>query len=94
MIHKKKSLTLTGLTWCTNKAVAVYFPLGVAVFAFFGIALQVTCDETLWGLHSMKLNPYNCFQYAIEKLKSSGNIDSPEGGLDALVQVAACGKVH
>ncbi|KAM7451541.1 Integrin beta-1 [Porites harrisoni] len=32
------------------------------------------------------------FQYAIEKLKSSGNIDSPEGGLDALVQVAACGK--
>ena len=42
----------------------------------------------------MKLNPYNCFQYAIEKLKSSGNIDSPEGGLDALVQVAACGKVH
>lgn len=46
-MHKKKSSTLTGLTWCTNKAVAVYFPLGVAVFAFFGIALQVTCDETL-----------------------------------------------
>ena len=35
-MHKKKSSTLTGLTWCTNKAVAVYFPLGVAVFAFLG----------------------------------------------------------
>lgn len=24
---------------------------------------------------------------------SSGNVDNPEGGLDALVQVAACEKV-
>jgi len=30
------------------------------------------------------------FQDAIEKLKSSGNVDFPEGGLDALVQAAAC----
>ena len=34
LMHKKKSSTLTGLTWCTNKAVTVYF-LGVVVFAFF-----------------------------------------------------------
>jgi len=32
------------------------------------------------------------FQEAIEKLQSSGNVDNPEGGLDALVQVAVCEK--
>ena len=34
-----------------------------------------------------------CSQEAIEELLSSGNIDNPEGGLDALIQVAACEKV-
>ena len=38
-------------------------------------------------------NPNICFQDAIEKLLSSGNVDNPEGGLDALVQVAVCDKV-
>lgn len=32
------------------------------------------------------------FQDAIEKLMASGNVDNPEGGLEALVQVAACEK--
>ena len=38
-------------------------------------------------------NPNICFQDAIEKLLSSGNVDNTEGGLDALVQVAVCDKV-
>ncbi|PFX28360.1 Integrin beta-1 [Stylophora pistillata] len=33
------------------------------------------------------------FQEAIEKLMASGNVDNPEGGLEALVQVAACEKL-
>ncbi|KAJ7380204.1 Integrin beta-1 [Desmophyllum pertusum] len=40
---------------------------------------------------SLNKNASN-FQAAIEKLMSSGNVDNPEGGLDALVQVAACEK--
>lgn len=32
------------------------------------------------------------FEHAVEKLKSSGNVDNPEGGLEALVQVAVCGE--
>ena len=39
------------------------------------------------------LTPNICSQDAIEKLQSSGNVDNPEGGLDALVQVAVCEKV-
>lgn len=41
------------------------------------------------------IEQYTCtyLQDAIEKLMASGNVDNPEGGLEALVQVAACEKV-
>ena len=33
-------------------------------------------------------------QTTVNSLNISGNVDNPEGGLDALMQVAVCGKVR
>ena len=42
----------------------------------------------------MSCNLFNSCQSAIRRVNISGNVDNPEGTMDALMQIAVCGSVR
>lgn len=49
------------------------------------------CAPPFGFKHQQKISPDKlAFRQAVESTNISGNIDSPEGGFDALMQIAVC----
>lgn len=54
---------------------------------------SIQCDPPFLFKHILSLtDEYEAFRKATKFARPSGNLDSPEGGLDALLQVALCGS--
>lgn len=62
-----------------------------SLFFFQCSVYETSCHPAHGFLHVLSLtNNITEFRDAVEKQTISGNEDTPEGGLDALLQVAVC----